>query len=951
MRSIVPATAILLFLLATPRVNSQTLDLSFTHSEQVVRVVFPSELSSVSPQLLEWTRNSLAKAEARLGLKLRDNVEVYFDPRPLNHNGLTTVVPRNRIFVHVEAPDLSSSIGLSRFYMMETLVHEWGHMLSIQEHSGVFGPLSWVLGHTSRPNGSWPRWIHEGIAVWTEESVGGRPLSGSVDFDLRRYAEYSKRTGQAALSNSMLDGNWELKSFRPGQVPYTFGYLFFEHLHRTKNFSLGKFSEISSKSLGVSFRKTFQEAGIDITAEFADLQKKWAATPLQHLTSPAKTLSTATAIVGLQSYEERSSWIEIVDDENPWFASTEAEEIRRYRWPFDLLSPQQSFSLAKSKDSETWAVLVDTLPAWLSSSFHSPSAPFRRRLVIWDSAKTELRCVFDLGERLREVELQPGRLAWVTSLAHGQHQLHQAEWSENCELRNVRVQTESQAFGRIAAPRFAGEKLYYTENFPSSDAYDERIRDDAGRELRGARGTADVITQFAPHESGQALVFEKSRDYWGPQILQARGPGYLGQRLPLRTGATEARLSPDGRTIYYIEKLWDRDELMQIPVDAKSLVPGLSLEWQDSETKNSNELTNVAEPTAVAEPHTPLDDLWPHFWIPSLLASQGSWIIAGQTFYSDLSKTWNGATFLGYNTGTRRPFVASSLSWTSQRDRLRPQVDFSAEYNPRYVSFFGLADQKVQERAAGDLAIALPYSLRGEWQGNVSLGYSLRYSGSLGIFDDSLEENPFLRLSLRSRHGRSPYGSLIRLSESPAFFYLSQRARWLSKFEGQTHLYGLLKTSDRSRVLLAGESAYTRVQNFPQSYYIWGGTPLLGAGYDENYLNRGFPAQGFVARRLVRVSGEWIWGIWTPRASLSWNRVRVQSVDLRLVGESVTWDSFFNPKYRLGKSFSSSAGAEVDILGSGLHYISYKLSVGAFRGIGDFSDMHYTAQFRMGLDL
>lgn len=99
------------------------------------------------------------------------------------------------------------------------------------------------------------------------------------------------------------------------------------------------------------------------------------------------------------------------------------------------------------------------------------------------------------------------------------------------------------------------------------------------------------------------------------------------------------------------------------------------------------------------------------------------------------------------------------------------------------------------------------------------------------------------------------------------------------------------------------------------------------------------------------MSSELIWGAWEPRASLSWNRLRVQNIDLRLVGETLTWDAFTNPAYRMGEQFSSSAGAEVDILGSGLHYISYKLSLGAFRGFGDFADTRFTAQLRVGLDL
>ena len=950
MRQIVLILFLFLHLSLMPRANSSSFESEFSHRDHTVRVVFPDELKNSFSFLRRLSQQALMKAEERLGIELDDDVEIYFDIEPLLHNGLTTAIPRNRIFVNIEAPDLNSSIGLSRFYLMETLVHEWAHMLSIQEQRGVFRTLSWVLGHSSRPNGAWPRWIHEGLAVWTEKSVGGRPLSGSVDFDLRRYAEFSRRSERPALNNSLLDGQWELSNFRAGQVPYTFGYLLMEHLSKSPDFSPGAFAKSSSKSLGISFRKSFAEHGVSLDQSFKALSQEWMKTPLSSEKSAGERLSSGTEIRGLQSYASYVAWIESFEDSDLQFVADDGHKKVRRNWPYKLLTPLSITPLEISPQHEHWAVLVESVPAWLENSTHSPTAPARRRLLIFDGASSTIRCHFDLGDRLRELSLSARRILWVKSLDDGRHELREAEWSgSDCGISGETLLLRSEAFERLSAPSLNTRGIVLTRSFPSTTIYDERILDLEGRRLRPL-GEARVLTQFSSQASGMGVIFERSPTHWGPLVTRETSSGIEAYRVPLRSGAYEAVVSTDSRWLYYIEKLWDADEVRRVSTSDPSLKKDIVLRWEDEKAPESEPAPTPADNTPL-QSHGPLDAIWPHFWIPSLVASEGAWIIAGQTFYSDLTATWSGNSFLGYNTETARALGSTSLSWVPSSRRAWPQLDLHAEYNPRDVSVFGIPGQKVQDRSSGDAAATFVYSFQRRWRGTLSLGYSLEHLGALGNFESRVDHTPFLRLTLRSAYGRRPYTTLARLSETPSFFYFEQKLRSLSSLELQSDLYGLVRTSARTRVLFALEGAHTARENFPQSYFVWGGSPPLGSGYEESYLNRGFPNQGFVARNLVRMSSELIWGAWEPRASLSWNRLRVQNIDLRLVGETLTWDAFTNPAYRMGEQFSSSAGAEVDILGSGLHYISYKLSLGAFRGFGDFADTRFTAQLRVGLDL
>ena len=187
-----------------------------------IRFVFPSSIVSQGNLLEEKSKQALQRAESTLGLFIRDSFDIYFALEPDFHNGLTTVIPSNRVVVHLEPPTSWESIGISVDYLEETLVHEFAHMITTQQRGGVFSWLSYLVGNTSRPVGAWPRWIHEGLAVWTEShacsktTLSGRAGSGYIDWELRQYAEYYARQKKHPLDNSDLDASSKFSQARVG---------------------------------------------------------------------------------------------------------------------------------------------------------------------------------------------------------------------------------------------------------------------------------------------------------------------------------------------------------------------------------------------------------------------------------------------------------------------------------------------------------------------------------------------------------------------------------------------------------------------------------------------------------------------------------------------------------------------------------------------------------------
>ena len=74
-------------------------------------------------------------------------------------------------------------------------------------------------------------------------------------------------------------------------------------------------------------------------------------------------------------------------------------------------------------------------------------------------------------------------------------------------------------------------------------------------------------------------------------------------------------------------------------------------------------------------------------------------------------------------------------------------------------------------------------------------------------------------------------------------------------------------------------------------------------------------------------------------------------VDLSLVAESITWDSYSEDSFQLGQDYASSVGALLDFGGSAAHYVNYKLSFGVFQGFGAANSTQIVTQLRTGLNL
>ncbi|MBF0493328.1 MAG: PD40 domain-containing protein [Deltaproteobacteria bacterium] len=101
-------------------------------------------------------------------------------------NGFATVLPYNYILLFLTAPEADSFLNYYDDWLEDLFIHEYTHILHMDQYGGIATPFHWILGKIIAPNGLTPAWVREGIAVYQESKKGkGRAHNPYVDMVLR----------------------------------------------------------------------------------------------------------------------------------------------------------------------------------------------------------------------------------------------------------------------------------------------------------------------------------------------------------------------------------------------------------------------------------------------------------------------------------------------------------------------------------------------------------------------------------------------------------------------------------------------------------------------------------------------------------------------------------------------------------------------------------------------
>lgn len=933
-----------------------------------IRLVFSPALAPRIPLLQSLTAEGLRTAEAKLGVALRDDATIFFDSEPDDHNGLTTVVPTNRILVQTEAPSLEDTIGFSQDYLRETLTHEFAHLIVVQARRGVFDALDTVFGTASRPVGLWPRWMHEGIAVWTESAYGGRAHSGIIDHDLRKYSEYMTRLGDHPLRNSDLDGteaNSGLRAakVRPGQLPYHFGYLLLDEWAKTRAQTKAEPStektpfkpllEEASRSLGLSFRPLFRKLGPPLDETFEKARTRWASTRYEvEDKEPAAPIAQAEQILGPFASDTGVHWIEFNENARPRYRlkSLDGDDLIELKWGLERAVPEEAYRLATGQ----WLVLVRGPQKKLG-------LPYLRSWRVLGETGREL-CRVPTAERVREAALRGNALLWVRGEENGNEVLERSMLATACRWEApVEITRSREPFERLSTPAWSGEAPLYSRS-EGRDSFREFL------ELPEGRLTAEDLALSRPQLLARSrcpdspevcyLAHAHSPTYWGPLLITRNRNQWLTRRLVLNTGSTRSAVAPAGDRVLVREELWDKDVLRwKSFADFNRVGPKVTLKARPAR-----------EPVAAPTPMTltgattaPLPQVYeysasrtlaPQFWMPTFAAVPGGFLAMGSTFFEDVTRRWNGSLDVGYDSFLVRPFAQMSLGRTrfanGSPERLRGEL----YYVPAYNAFATRRADYAQDRWGAATEARWRFLSGAEW--NLDLYTTLEFlkiyaaapiAGATGLLPGvgwalrSPKPPPTNRLSVEKLHRWSfEMREEAGVAKSP-YLYTSVRAG--GPLAAVSTLFDL-------------ESGVSHPRNYPLQSFEWGGLPGL-ATRGRRLLSRGFAARNFPASSALRGAAEGVIPVASPAWRLSWNRARLDSLHLRTVAESVSVEEAVWPTTRtrreLLKNWNTSLGGALELNGSVLHYANFSASLGVFRGLGSRGETRGVLWIQSWLDL
>jgi dipeptidyl aminopeptidase/acylaminoacyl peptidase len=142
-------------------------------------------------------------------------------------NGSATPLPYNTIRLNAVPPESGSQLADARDWLEQLVVHEYTHILHLDNVGGIPAFLNAVLGKIFAPNGLVPPWMIEGIAV-AHESLGD-PATGrnaSALFDMYARALVVEPPGLPSLDQA---SNFYLR-WPQGDIPYLLGGRFIAFL-------------------------------------------------------------------------------------------------------------------------------------------------------------------------------------------------------------------------------------------------------------------------------------------------------------------------------------------------------------------------------------------------------------------------------------------------------------------------------------------------------------------------------------------------------------------------------------------------------------------------------------------------------------------------------------------------------------------------------------------------
>ncbi len=577
-------------------------------------------------------------------------------------NGWATPFPENTITIIPTPP--GRSLGRGDDWLRTLILHEYSHIVQMDQSRGLASGLRAVFGRVVLPNALAPAWLHEGYAVYNETrfSSGGR----------LRSTEYDMMARAAADAERLLPvdrcGSYELQRYPGGNAPYLYGSWLhryavgetdpdvWERYNRSRSCGLPYFENwYARRVFGRSIYRLWQETGEELTRRASAVRQQLGQTTrLDQLTR--------------DGYQTSS----------PLWSRSGAEV-------YYISRTGQEYPAIKALDTanNTVRVLVrGRISGSLSLSPDGRELAFTRLDVVRNCCETQDIFALDLvrgtvrqltrGERAHDPDFAPDTSLLVYVANHNGR--------SSLRLRDLATGTTSDlaepddrtSFQR---PRFSPSGKWIAVGVSRLDGSSdiELVDRQTGWTVPV---THDRACDLDPYWSrtGRYLFFVSDRSGVFNLYAYQVATGKVLRCTNVLYGAFEPAVSPDNRRIALVTYSADGYDISTMVLDVQH--------WHEAESFIDTLPEPGPEPARADGQlyyYNPFPSVWPRFWLPWVAFDKGAWELGAFTLGWDALQFHRYWVLAGARQDTWRPFLIAVYEFC----RTRPSLSIDFDLDPR----------------------------------------------------------------------------------------------------------------------------------------------------------------------------------------------------------------------------------------------------------------------------
>lgn len=568
----------------------------FTIKTPHFKVHFPEKNEATARSVAAYAEEAYEIVGAKFKWHPHGKTNIVITDHHDEANGLASVLPYKYLNIRVTSPDPAQSLHLYDNWLRTLVMHEYTHIIHLDQYGGVVTPLRYMFGSMVSLNGTTPGWVREGIATVQESqhTDGGRGKSAYSDMILRA----AILQNQFPKIDQVSGPGW---AWPGAEGQYIYGVKFLQYLRDT-------YGEDKLMEFNMRMSKTIMPFSVNIQAKrvwkksFYTLWKEWQASLKPRVAQVADELK-AKGLTELAPVTKLGKDVSIT----ALAYSPDGKFVA-----YSMSSPHENATI-KLLDLETGRheTLVKKFPATQlsfspdgSTLYFSATSLHKRYYLYRDLFSVDLatkkRSKLTGGLRAQDPDVGPdGKSVVMTTNDDGTKQLVVFD-TESRKLTTLPITAPQ--YTHYAHPRWSPDGKMIAVSVWREGSRDIYIYDAKGKLLQQLTDDDAIDSEVAWSKDSKSIYFSSDRSGVSNVYMADVKTGAMRQLSNVLTGAFSPTPAPDGKSLvvkYYTGKGY---ELMSMALPSgKDLPPVIKEPKKTQDVAQAPQAKETVETTALPE--------------------------------------------------------------------------------------------------------------------------------------------------------------------------------------------------------------------------------------------------------------------------------------------------------------------------------------------------------------